>query len=129
MSTLLNIPVAGFVATTFVMMMIILAKSVGTQTKPLWLTLSHKEFLNSIIDQADAGCAGKNFNTRDAFLDAHNSYNQFGSLDNVDDSKREIVTHFTHEAGDFCYIEDINGASRDYCDETNTQPKKASESF
>ncbi|CAA0809667.1 Chitinase family protein [Striga hermonthica] len=40
-----------------------------------------------------------------------------------DDSKREIAAffaHVTHETGHFCYIEEIGGASRDYCDETNT---------
>ncbi|KAF2321958.1 hypothetical protein GH714_004841 [Hevea brasiliensis] len=41
-----------------------------------------------------------------------------------DDSKREIAAffaHVTHETGHFCYIEEIDGASKDYCDETNTQ--------
>ncbi|KAK7293998.1 hypothetical protein RJT34_16881 [Clitoria ternatea] len=43
---------------------------------------------------------GKNFYSRSAFLDALNSYNQFGRIGSVDDSKREIATafaHFTHE--------------------------------
>ncbi|KAK4268017.1 hypothetical protein QN277_024724 [Acacia crassicarpa] len=82
------------------------------------------EFFNSIIDQADSSCAGKYFYTRDAFLDAQNSYSEFGNLDSDDDSKREIAAafaHFTHETGHFCYIEEINGASQDYCDETVTQ--------
>lgn len=60
------------------------------------------EFFNSISDEADSGCAGKNFYTRDAFLNALNSFSQFGSLSSPDDSKREIAAafaHFTHETG------------------------------
>ncbi|TXG72744.1 hypothetical protein EZV62_001323 [Acer yangbiense] len=41
-----------------------------------------------------------------------------------EDSRREIAAffaHVTHETGHFCYIEEIDGASKDYCDETNTQ--------
>nr|XP_023887071.1 endochitinase EP3-like [Quercus suber]POE67781.1 endochitinase ep3 [Quercus suber] len=83
-----------------------------------------QDFFNGIINQADASCAGKNFYTRAGFLDALNSYNQFGNLGSADDSKREIAAffaHVTHETGHFCYIEEINGASQDYCDESNTQ--------
>ncbi|KAL4632148.1 hypothetical protein ACB092_04G031100 [Castanea dentata] len=83
-----------------------------------------QDFFNGIINQADASCAGKNFYTRAGFLDALNSYNQFGNLGSADDSKREIAAffaHVTHETGHFCYIEEINGASQDHCDETNTQ--------
>ncbi|KAL1324063.1 hypothetical protein HN51_034252 [Arachis hypogaea] len=83
-----------------------------------------QEFFNGIIDEADDSCAGKKFYSRDAFLSALNSYDQFGNLDTLDDSKREIAAafaHFTHETGHFCYIEEIDGASRDYCDETNTE--------
>ncbi|KAF2321973.1 hypothetical protein GH714_005015 [Hevea brasiliensis] len=81
-------------------------------------------FFNGIINQAPAGCAGKNFYSRDAFLEALNSYPQFGKLGSADDSKREVAAffaHTTHETGYFCYIEEIDGASKDYCDETNTQ--------
>ncbi|KAK2425119.1 Chitinase family protein [Trifolium repens] len=81
-------------------------------------------FFDSIINQADPGCAGKNFYTRDAFLNAANSYGQFATSGSVDDNKREIAAifaHFTHETGNFCYIEEIDGASKDYCDESNTQ--------
>ncbi|KAJ1424500.1 Lysozyme-like domain superfamily [Sesbania bispinosa] len=83
-----------------------------------------QEFFNSIIDQADSGCVGKSFYSRDSFLNALNSYNQFGRIGSVDDSKREIAAafaHFTHETGHFCYIEEIDGASKDYCDEKNTE--------
>ncbi|XP_058780269.1 endochitinase PR4-like [Vicia villosa] len=82
------------------------------------------EFFNSIIDQAASSCAGKSFYTRAAFLDALNSYNQFGRAGSSDDSKREVAAafaHFTHETGHFCYIEEIDGASKDYCDENNTE--------
>lgn len=81
------------------------------------------EFFNGIINQAGADCAGKNFYTRDAFLNALTSFPEFGTGSN-DDSKREIAAffaHVTHETGHFCYIEEIDGASKDYCDETNTQ--------
>ncbi|XP_030942677.1 endochitinase EP3-like [Quercus lobata] len=83
-----------------------------------------QDFFNGIINQTNASCAGKNFYTRAAFLDALNSFNQFGNLSSANDSKREIAAffaHVTHETGHFCYIEEINGASHDYCDKTNTQ--------
>lgn len=60
------------------------------------------EFFNGIIDQADSGCVGKNFYTRDAFLRALDSYTDFGRVGSEDDSKREIAAafaHFTHETG------------------------------
>ncbi|XP_034680143.1 endochitinase EP3-like [Vitis riparia] len=83
-----------------------------------------QEFFDGIIDQADSSCAGKNFYTRAAFLDALNSYPRFGTEGSTDDSLREIAAffgHVTHETGHFCYIEEINGTSNDYCDEDNTQ--------
>ncbi|RWR96804.1 endochitinase EP3-like protein [Cinnamomum micranthum f. kanehirae] len=82
------------------------------------------EFFNSIIDQADSSCAGKSFYSRSVFLDALNSYPQFGRVGTSDDSKREIAAffaHVTHETGFFCHIEEIDGASKDYCDENNTE--------
>uniref|UniRef100_A0A6N2LV05 chitinase n=1 Tax=Salix viminalis TaxID=40686 RepID=A0A6N2LV05_SALVM len=81
-------------------------------------------FFNGIINQAPAGCAGKSFYTRNAFLSAVNSYPQFGKLGSAEASKREIAAffaHVTHETGHFCYKEEINGASRNYCDATNKQ--------
>ena len=60
------------------------------------------DFFNGIISQADSSCAGKNFYTRDAFLNALNSYNQFGTGGSADDTKREVAAafaHFTHETG------------------------------
>ncbi|XP_057456323.1 endochitinase PR4-like [Lotus japonicus] len=118
---LLNIHAPRF-AVAFVMMMMMVPKFVRAQSSVADIVTP--EFFNGIIDQADASCAGKNFYSRDAFLNALNSYNQFGSLDSLDDSKREIAAafaHFTHETGHFCYIEEIDGASKDYCDETNTE--------
>ncbi|XP_027355340.1 endochitinase PR4-like [Abrus precatorius] len=119
MSMLLDINIV--VVATFVMIMMMVPKYVSAQNIGDIVT---QDFFNGIINQADASCAGKNFYTRDAFLNAHNSYNQFGSLDNADSSKREVAAafaHFTHETGHFCYIEEIDGASKDYCDESNTQ--------
>ncbi|KAL5731335.1 chitinase [Ranunculus cassubicifolius] len=81
-------------------------------------------FFNSIIDQADAGCAGRGFYSRDSFLEAVSSYPRFGRVGIQDDSKREIAAffaHVAHESGFFCYIEEINRANTDYCDENNTQ--------
>nr|DAD43477.1 TPA_asm: hypothetical protein HUJ06_001707 [Nelumbo nucifera] len=82
------------------------------------------DFFNGIIGKAASGCAGKNFYTRGAFLNALNSYPRFAKDGSADDSKREIAAffaHVTHETGHFCYIEEIDGASKDYCDERNTQ--------
>ncbi|KAF8117372.1 hypothetical protein N665_0011s0090 [Sinapis alba] len=42
----------------------------------------------------------------------------------VHDSRREIASffaHVTHETRHFCYIEEIDGPSKDYCDENATQ--------
>lgn len=58
------------------------------------------EFFNAIIDQAEDHCAGKNFYSRDAFLDALIAYNHFARTASSYDSKREIAAafaHFTHE--------------------------------
>ncbi|KAK6122572.1 hypothetical protein DH2020_043681 [Rehmannia glutinosa] len=81
-------------------------------------------FFNGIADQAEGSCAGKGFYTRAAFLEALSSYPQFGTVGSAEDSRREIAAffaHVTHETGHMCYIEEINGPSRDYCDESNTQ--------
>ncbi|XP_057957993.1 endochitinase EP3-like [Malania oleifera] len=83
-----------------------------------------QEFFDGIIGQADAGCEGKGFYTRAKFLEALDSYPRFGRVGSVNDSKREVAAFFgqvTHETGHFCYIEEINGSTRDYCDENNTQ--------
>ncbi|KAJ4956487.1 hypothetical protein NE237_013270 [Protea cynaroides] len=83
-----------------------------------------QEFFDGIINQADSSCVGKSFYTRDAFLEALNNYTTFGRVGTVNDSKIEIAAffaHVTHETGHFCYIEEINGTSKDYCDENNTE--------
>ncbi|GLT66498.1 hypothetical protein SLA2020_388590 [Shorea laevis] len=72
------------------------------------------DFFNEILNQANGDCAGKSFYTRATFLDALNSYTEFGTTGTADDSKREIAAffaHVTHETGSLCYIEEINGAS------------------
>ncbi|KAB1219447.1 Endochitinase PR4 [Morella rubra] len=82
------------------------------------------DFFNAILNQATGDCPGKSFYTRTAFLDALNAYSQFGQDGSPDDSKREIAAffaHVTHETGSFCYIDEINGASNNYCDASNTQ--------
>ncbi|GLJ22827.1 hypothetical protein SUGI_0430250 [Cryptomeria japonica] len=83
-----------------------------------------KDFFDAILNAADSSCAGKSFYTYDGFIQAANAYSGFGTTGSSDDAKRELAAffaHVTHETGSFCYIEEINGASKDYCDETNTQ--------
>ncbi|KAJ9701657.1 hypothetical protein PVL29_006851 [Vitis rotundifolia] len=84
-----------------------------------------EDFFDGIINQVDASCAGKNFYTRRAFLDALNSYPEFGQGGYANDSKREIAAffaHATHETGCFCYIEEIDGPSKNYCVEDTRYP-------
>ncbi|KAI3924510.1 hypothetical protein MKW92_028289 [Papaver armeniacum] len=81
-----------------------------------------QDFFNNIINQANGGqCDGRNFYNRDAFLQAVNMYPRFGRRANP---RREIAAffaHVTHETGHFCYKQEIDGASKDYCDEKNTE--------
>ncbi|XP_058094197.1 endochitinase EP3-like [Magnolia sinica] len=80
-------------------------------------------FFDGIINQGTGNCPGKSFYTRAAFINAVGSYPEFGT-GTSDDSKREIAAffaHVTHETGFLCKIEEDDGASKDYCDETNTQ--------
>ncbi|KAL9257824.1 Endochitinase EP3-like protein [Drosera capensis] len=82
-------------------------------------------FFNGIIDQAASTCEGIGFYSRAGFLSAWESnYTDFGTTGSVEESLREIAAffaHVTHETGHFCYINEINGSSKDYCDETNTE--------
>ncbi|KAF8041568.1 hypothetical protein BT93_A0228 [Corymbia citriodora subsp. variegata] len=81
-------------------------------------------FFDVIIGHAAESCEGKHFYSRGTFLEAAGSSPQFGSIGSVDGSKREIAAffaHVTHETGHFCYINEMDGASKDFCDETNTQ--------
>ncbi|OAY37777.1 endochitinase EP3 [Manihot esculenta] len=83
-----------------------------------------QDFFNGIINQAPAGCPGKNFYSRDTFLQALNSYSDFGKLGSPDDSKREVAAffaHTTHETGFFCNKEEKDvPATKNYCN-TNYQ--------
>ncbi|KAL9224734.1 hypothetical protein vseg_000743 [Gypsophila vaccaria] len=82
------------------------------------------DFFNSIIDQSENNCAGRSFYSRSSFLEALGFYSEFGNLGSDDRSKQEIAAFFAHltqETGYFCYIEEFNGTSKDYCDKTNTQ--------
>ncbi|WJX69736.1 Endochitinase ep3 [Trifolium repens] len=81
-------------------------------------------FFDSITNVADPTCAGKSFYTRDAFLNAANSYGQFATSGSADDNKREIAAafaHFTHETGHFCFKEENGVASMNFCDQSFTQ--------
>ncbi|XP_074284512.1 acidic endochitinase SP2-like [Silene latifolia] len=84
-----------------------------------------QSFFDGIIGQAAASCPGKNFYTRDAFLNALGNYPQFGTSGANDANLREIAAffaHVAHETGRFCHIEEKDGATNDaYCDTTNTQ--------
>ncbi|XP_062095349.1 endochitinase EP3-like [Humulus lupulus] len=80
------------------------------------------QFFNGIVNKATGNCPGKSFYNRDAFINAANSFGQFGS-GSADQSKREIAAFFaqiTHETGFLCHIEEIGGASQDYCDRSRT---------
>ncbi|KAG6498379.1 endochitinase EP3-like [Zingiber officinale] len=82
-----------------------------------------KSFFDDIVDQAHSGCAGREFYSRNAFLTAAVYYPDFGGTGSADDARREIAAffaHVTHETGHFCYIEEIDGASLDYCDTSRT---------
>ncbi|CAN6239016.1 unnamed protein product [Urochloa humidicola] len=78
-------------------------------------------FFNGIKSQGVNGCKGKgeSFYTRGAFLSAASSYPHFAHAGSVADGKREIAAffaHATHETSYFCYINEIDGASMNYCD-------------
>ncbi|XP_039055739.1 endochitinase EP3-like isoform X2 [Hibiscus syriacus] len=76
-----------------------------------------EEFFEGIKAQSDPSCEGRNFYTRDAFLQAAEDYPQFGT---ADDLRREVAAffaHVTHETG-----HEIDGPSfpnSQYCDPTN----------
>ncbi|KAF8041260.1 hypothetical protein BT93_A0004 [Corymbia citriodora subsp. variegata] len=81
-------------------------------------------FFDGKIGQAPEGCEGKAFYSRGTFLEAVGSYPLFGRVGSVDDSLREMAAFFGHvtfETGHMCSINEIDGASMDYCDETATQ--------
>ncbi|KZV54424.1 endochitinase A-like [Dorcoceras hygrometricum] len=81
-------------------------------------------FFNGIANGAGSGCAGKGFYTRSAFLNAAGSYPGFAS-GSSDVAKREVAAFFAnvaHETGSLCYIEEINGASHNYCQASAQYP-------
>ncbi|KAL5574703.1 hypothetical protein UlMin_016402 [Ulmus minor] len=81
-----------------------------------------ENFFNGVINKGTGDCPGKSFYTRDAFLNAANTYNQFGS-GSAEASKREIAAffaHVSHETGFLCKIDETGGENQDYCDETRT---------
>ncbi|XP_010517937.1 PREDICTED: endochitinase At2g43580-like [Camelina sativa] len=83
-------------------------------------SIATQSFFNNIINQAGNNCAGKIFYTHDSFINATNTFPNFANTV----TRREIATmfaHFTYETGHFCYIEEIGGASRTMCDQSNRQ--------
>ncbi|CAN8232540.1 unnamed protein product [Cochlearia groenlandica] len=65
-----------------------------------------KQFFENIIKKTGSGCPGKTFYTRDSFVNAANTFPDFGNSV----TRREIATmfaHFTHDTGHFCFIEYI----------------------
>lgn len=83
-----------------------------------------QSFFDGIVNKAPSGCVGKTFYSRSVFLDAVRDYSAFGTIGSLDDSKREIAAYFahaSHETGSFCKIEEDDGASKNYCNNTNTQ--------
>ncbi|KAG9447041.1 hypothetical protein H6P81_013169 [Aristolochia fimbriata] len=81
-------------------------------------------FFDGIKNEASGNCPGRGFYTRAAFLNALNSYPNFGRTGSPDVAKREIAAffaHVSHETGRMCYIEETGGASKDYCDENNRE--------
>ncbi|KAI3888918.1 hypothetical protein MKW92_012608 [Papaver armeniacum] len=82
-------------------------------------------FLTQSIIGQNCGCAAKLCCSQFGYCGTGAPYcgEGFGKTGSLD-SKREIAAffaHVTHGTGHFCYKEEINGASKDYCDETNKQ--------
>jgi chitinase len=66
----------------------------------------------------------QNFYTYGAFTAAASAFPAFGTTGSLDDQKREIAAFFGNvqqESGGLQYVNEIDGASYDYCDESNTQ--------
>jgi chitinase len=66
----------------------------------------------------------QNFYTYGAFKAAASAFPAFGTTGSLDDQKREIAAFFGNvqqESGGLQYVNEIDGASYDYCDESNTQ--------
>ncbi|GJN27186.1 hypothetical protein PR202_gb15183 [Eleusine coracana subsp. coracana] len=81
-------------------------------------------FFNGVKAPAPDSCEGKRFYTRDSFVTASRSYSGFARGRSEVEGKREIAAFFAnvaHETGSLCYINEINGASRNYCDSNNRE--------
>ncbi|KAF4396961.1 hypothetical protein F8388_004929 [Cannabis sativa] len=88
-----------------------------------------QQFFTQIKNKAAApNCPNQNFYTREAFLNALNSYPRFATTGSLDDSKREIAAffaHVTHETGYFCFKEETGNQNEKYCDpRTACNPNK-----
>ncbi|XP_039007473.1 endochitinase EP3-like [Hibiscus syriacus] len=105
--------------TVFIVGILVGSVSIGAQTVPDIVT---DQFFDGIKSQSDPGCEGRSFYTRASFIEAFNSFSQFGT---ADDTRREVAAffaHVTHETGNLCYINEIAGPSfpnSQYCDPTN----------
>ncbi|XP_058092521.1 chitinase 6-like [Magnolia sinica] len=98
-------------------------KDLGTTNKIIG-TKIHRDRESEKLWLSQRGYVQKSFYTRAAFVNAVGSYPGFGTTGTSDDSKREIAAFFAHitlETGFLCKIGEEGGASRDCCDETNTQ--------
>ncbi|XP_075478194.1 endochitinase At2g43590-like [Primulina tabacum] len=88
-------------------------------------------FFNGIANGAGGGCEGKGFYSRSAFLTAAGSYPSFASGSN-DVARREVAAFFAnvaHETGSLCYINEINGATRNYCQASTQYPCAAGKAY
>ncbi|KAL4582770.1 hypothetical protein LXL04_007329 [Taraxacum kok-saghyz] len=86
--------------------------------------IATNDFFYGIMAKSANDCPGRRFYTRVAFLRVIRDYPQFARSGSLDDSKREIAAffaHVTHETGHFCYIEEIDGRSKNYCDWGNRE--------
>jgi len=86
-------------------------------------------FFNGIKSQSGGGCAGSSFYTRAAFLNAAGSYPDFGTGSNAKQEIAAFFAHVTHETGHFCYIEEINGATHNYCQSSAQWPCAAGATY
>ncbi|XP_020692273.2 chitinase 4-like [Dendrobium catenatum] len=77
-----------------------------------------EEFFGGLTSHANPSCEGNGFYTRDAFMNAWQSYPGFAESPSIDDSKREIAAffaHVSHETTRMCF-KDQADKSNPYCD-------------
>ncbi|XP_028557322.1 chitinase 4-like [Dendrobium catenatum] len=81
--------------------------------------LVSQEFFDELTSLANPNCdQGNGFYTRDAFLNAWQSYPGFADSPSIDDSKREIAAffaHVSHETTRMCFKDQADKSSP-YCD-------------